>query len=183
MKRFIRCLVFSCSALLTIASASHGGEVGRVFGRLAHLERGAFEVYPRTVSLIKDSARIITEVEKDQSFIFPSVPPGRYLLVIGEGHIVRENLDVSPDLTTALSIDFANPLSVRGVTEQKPGMHRVEDALFFNVFLESPPLVYPDKTFSGETILSEEEQRVRSKLLNSSKIIEKFKLKGLSWLP
>ena len=128
MKRFIRCLVFSGSVLLTIASASQGGEVGRVIGRIIPPSPGVTGPI-HVVSLVNDHVRMDGEVEKDGSFLIAFVPPGRYLVVVERGFLVLSELEVVPDLTTSLAIpfnDYYNSIYYTKMINTKFG-HKVMD--------------------------------------------------------
>jgi len=191
MKRFIRCLVFSGSVLLTIASASQGGEVGRVIGRIIPPSPGVTGPI-HVVSLVNDHVRMDGEVEKDGSFLIAFVPPGRYLVVVERGFLVLSELEVVPDLTTSLAIPFndyynsaligspAYFVELIPVTNKRP--LQLGEVVYPKITLRSPPFVYPDKTFSGYVILGEEELRSRKKPLELD--TKKFgKMNGYGYTP
>jgi len=191
MKRFIRCLVFSCSALLTIASASQGGEVGRVIGRIIPPSPGVTGPI-HVVSLVNDQVRMDGEVEEDGTFSIAFVPPGRYLVVVERGLLVLSGLEVVPDLTTSLNIPFndyynnaligSSAYSVEWIPVNKKRFLQVGEVVYPKINLRSPPLVYPDKTFSGYVILGDEESRSRKRPLELD--TKKFgKMTGYGYSP
>jgi hypothetical protein len=169
---------------LFLGSFSSAGEVGRVIGRLAHLENLEIEGFrPEAVSIVNESVCLTSDLGKDRSFVFPAVPPGRYFLIIGKGHVVQTDFDVDLDLTTKLTFDFADPKTRYRILNYPRGMHQVGDRIFMMVPYRSSPRVHPDKTFSGRTILGEEELRARLKTMSYYEIAKKAKLGGYLWVP
>lgn len=177
MKSILRLSTFAWLVLLTIANGSNGGEVGKVVGRL--ISSGVSGPI-HLVSLVNDRVRMDGEVEKDSSFILINVPPGRYLVVVERGLLVLSEVDVLPDLTTSLIIDFhkyylqaMGAIPSQGLVEWLPinakdkneHMLQVGDAIYPRITLKFPPLIHHDKTFSGYVILGEEELRERRKSL------------------
>jgi len=180
MKKTLLSSILPFLILLTIADGSKCGEAGRVIGQLNHLEIECCDIYPKTVTLVNERTHIISNIEKDQSFIFPRVPPGRYFLVIGEGDIVKNEIEVEPDLSTSLTLDFS--ILQPGLTYPE-GMHQVGDTFFNVVKKGAPSLIYYDKTFSGYVILGEEELRNRGTPFDYYNIVKKQGIKGYRWTP
>jgi len=184
MKGMILKYAFISLGLLVFAHGSKGGEVGRVVGRM--IPSGVSGPI-HLVSLVNDRVRMDGEVIKDSSFLINNVPPGRYLVVVEKGLLVLSEVEVIPDQTTSLTIDFykfyqqamgekpsMGKISSQRLVEWFPinskdkqrHIFQVGEAIYPRITLKSPPLIHHDKTFSGFVILGEEELRERSKPLD-----------------
>lgn len=164
-------LAFVMSLLLLIsASNTRGGQSGRVVGRVDSLivRKG----YRGVVALVNEDVRVDTRIEEDGTFIFQNVTPGRYLLAIGEGALLTNEFEVVPDLTTLLMLDSpkVKESGFRSLPNQEYNGYAYR-GLNLGYF----PMVYPDKTFSGGTCLSEEELRARREPLTPMKVIKWWK--------
>jgi hypothetical protein len=169
---------------LFLGSFCSAGEVGRVIGHLVHLENLETEGFrPEAVSIANERVYFTSDLAKDRSFIFPAVPPGRYFFIIGKGHVVQAEFDVDLDLTTKLIFDFADPKTRYRIFDYPQGMRQVGDRIFMMVPYCLSPRVHPDKTFSGRTILGEEELRARLKPMSYYEIAKRAKVGGYLWVP
>jgi len=116
----------------------------------------------KEICLVNRENNVCGEIEMDGTFFIVGVPPGRYLVLVNRGLVIKDEIEVEPDVTTVLNLTIENLKDVITKPVPKKSFHIFHS---FDSQMKHLPLIHPDKTFSGFVWFTDDEVRARSKPL------------------